>query len=369
LNYWVRLAAVGCVGAVSATTLLIAFGVNSPARAVPDFLRSLVYAYSITALVGGTLPWLWRRLAPRPFIVRVPVAVGFFFVCAATGAFVTGVILMGVGLDPRERFWRELRSSVRTSVLVTFGLGFAMLVYEVLQSRLEETTLKLQETEQEEKRQRERLERLRRFFSAPLADLIVSGRGDDPLKSHRREVTVVFLDLRGFTAFAEMAEPEDVMGVLHEYHAEMGKLVLTWEGTLERFTGDGMMIFFNDPVPVANPAERAVRMAVGMRARVEDLRVRWRQRGYDLDFGIGIAQGYATIGVIGFEGRSDYAAIGTVTNLAARLCAEALGGQILVSQRVLAAVGDEVDAESVGELRLKGFSKPVLAFNVVRLKR
>jgi class 3 adenylate cyclase len=169
----------------------------------------------------------------------------------------------------------------------------------------------------------EQLSRLKRFFSPQLAARILTGGAEDPLKTHRREVTVVFLDLRGFTTFAEQVEPEEVMGVLRDYHAEMGKLILEHEGTLERFTGDGMMIFFNDPVPTPNPAERALRMALAMRERVEELSKRWRRRGYDLALGIGIAQGYATIGAIGFEGRWDYGAIGTVTNLAARLCGEA----------------------------------------------
>ncbi|MEK7364061.1 MAG: response regulator, partial [candidate division NC10 bacterium] len=155
----------------------------------------------------------------------------------------------------------------------------------------------------------ERVGRLKRFFSPQLAELIVAGGAEDPLKTHRREVTVVFLDLRGFTAFAETSEPEEVMGVLREYHIEMGKLILEHEGTLERFTGDGMMIFFNDPVPVPNPAERAIRMAVVMRERVADLIAKWRKLGYELNFGVGIAQGYATIGAIGFEGRWDYGAI------------------------------------------------------------
>jgi class 3 adenylate cyclase len=179
-------------------------------------------------------------------------------------------------------------------------------------------------------------------------------------------VTVVFLDLRGFTAFAETTEPEEVMGVLREYHAEMGGLILEHEGTLERFTGDGMMIFFNDPVLVANPAERAVRMALAMRDRVAELIVKWRRRGFDLDFGVGIAQGYATIGAIGFEGRWDYGAIGIVTNLAARLCGEAKPGQILISQRVRGAVDDLIEVDPVGDLMLKGFLKPVPAFNVRR---
>jgi class 3 adenylate cyclase/CheY-like chemotaxis protein len=216
--------------------------------------------------------------------------------------------------------------------------------------------------------QLERLGRLKRFFSPQLAELIVAGGAEDPLKTHRREVTVVFLDLRGFTAFAETADPEEVMGVLREYHAAMGELILAHEGTLERFTGDGMMVFFNDPVPVPDPAERAIRMAVAMRDRVDELTVKWQKRGYDLQLGVGIAQGYATIGAIGFEGRWDYGAIGTVTNLAARLCAEAKPGQILVPQRLLGAVENFAEAEPVGELFLKGFHRAIPAHNVLRLK-
>ena len=214
----------------------------------------------------------------------------------------------------------------------------------------------------------ERLSRLKRFFSPQLAELIVAGGTEDPLKTHRREVTVVFLDLRGFTTFAEQVEPEEVMSVLRDYHAEMGRLILEHEGTLERFTGDGMMIFFNDPVPVPNPAERALRMVLAMRERVEGLSAKWRRRGYDLALGIGIAQGYATIGAIGFEGRWDYGAIGTVTNLAARLCGEAKGNQILISLRVAGEVEDLIETEEVGPLVLKGFHKPVPAFSVLDMK-
>ena len=214
----------------------------------------------------------------------------------------------------------------------------------------------------------EKVGRLKRFFSPQLAELIVNGGADDPLKSHRREVTVVFLDLRGFTAFAEVAEPEEVMAVLHEYHARMGELILAHQGTLERFTGDGMMIFFNDPVPVPNPGERALRMTLAKRDRAEELAARWRKLGYELRAGIGVAQGFATIGAIGFEGRLDYGAIGTVTNLAARLCGEAQGGQILISQRVHTAVAELVDAEPIGELNLSGFHRTVTAFSVRGLK-
>ncbi len=239
---------------------------------------------------------------------------------------------------------------------------------QALVAQLADWNKTLEQRVQEQVTQLERLGRLKRFFSPQLAELIVAGGAEDPLKSHRREVTVVFLDLRGFTAFAETAEPEEVMGVLREYHAEMGQLILGHEGTLERFTGDGMMVFFNDPVPVPNPAERATRMAVAMRDRVEELSAAWRKRGYDLALGVGVAQGYATIGAIGFEARWDYGAIGTVTNLAARLCGEAKGGQILVSSRVAAAVENLVETEEVGPLVLKGLLKPVPTFNVVGLK-
>src|SRR5215831_12820606 len=216
--------------------------------------------------------------------------------------------------------------------------------------------------------QLERLGRLKRFFSPHLADAIVQGGAEDPLKTHRREVTVVFADLRGFTAFAEGAEPEEVMAVLREYHTEMGRLILAHEGTLERFTGDGLMVFFNDPIPVPDAAERAVRMAVAMRDRVAELAARWRREGYELDLGLGIARGYATLGAIGFEGRWDYAALGTVTNLAARLCGEARGGQILVASRVLSALDSLVDADSLGEVTFKGFLRPVPVFNIRKLR-
>jgi class 3 adenylate cyclase len=233
---------------------------------------------------------------------------------------------------------------------------------------LAEWSKTLEQRVQEQVAQLERLSRLKRFFSPQLADLIVSGDTDDPLKTHRRELTVVFVDLRGFTAFAEAAEPEEVMSVLHEYHAEMGKLIMQYEGTLEHFAGDGMMIFFNDPAPVPNPAEKAIRMTLAMRERVRELSAKWRKLGHDLDFGVGIAQGYATIGAIGFEGRWEYGAIGSVPNLAARLCGEAKANQIVVAQRLLAKVEDLVETESLGELTLKGFNRPVTAYEVLRLK-
>ena len=235
-------------------------------------------------------------------------------------------------------------------------------------AKLAEWNTMLEKRVNEQLCQLESLSRLKRFFSPQLAEAILNGGAGDPLASHRREVAVVFLDLRGFTAFAEISEPEEVMRVLREYHAEMGKLILAHEGTLERFTGDGMMIFFNDPVVVPNPAERALRMAVAMRDCVNNISVGWRKHGYNLGLGIGIAKGFATIGAIGFEGRLDYGAVGTVTNLAARLCGEAKSGQILTNRKTLSEVEEWVEAEPIGELKLKGFANPLAAYNILALK-
>jgi class 3 adenylate cyclase len=219
-----------------------------------------------------------------------------------------------------------------------------------------------------EDRDSERLARLRRFLSPQLAELISSSEDESVLESHRREITVAFCDLRGFTSFAESAEPEDVMNLLREYHAAMGEIIFQHQGTLERFTGDGMMVFFNDPVPLSDPAGHAARMAVAMRDRASQLAPGWLNRGYDLGFGMGIAMGYATLGRIGFEGRFDYGAIGSVTNMASRLCDEAAAGQILISRRVWSTIEGLVEVEPIGGLQLKGFRRPVEAFNIARLK-
>ena len=235
-------------------------------------------------------------------------------------------------------------------------------------AELSEWNKTLETRVQEQVTQLERLERLKRFFSPHLAELIVAGGAEDPLKSHRRHITVVSIDLRGFTNFAETNEPEEVMDVLWEYHAEVGAVILEYEGTLERFTGDGMMVFFNDPVVVPNPEERAVRLAVAARERVATLQTQWAKRGYTLGLGAGITSGYATIGAIGFEGRRDYAAIGSVPNLAARLCDHARPGEILISQRLYSAVEPLVEAESIGEISFKGFQRPLQTYNILRLK-
>jgi len=214
----------------------------------------------------------------------------------------------------------------------------------------------------------ENVGRLKRFFSPQLSELIVSSGDDRILESHRREIAVVFCDLRGFTAFSETHEPEEVMAVLREFHETVGPMIFRFEGTLERFAGDGLMVFFNDPVPCQDPAMRAVRMALAVREGMGELREKWQKKGHDLGMGMGIAQGFATLGRIGFEGRFDYAAIGTVTNLAARLSDEAGDKQILINQSVSGEVGGLVEVETVGEIVLKGLHRPVTVFNVLGLK-
>lgn len=210
----------------------------------------------------------------------------------------------------------------------------------------------------------ERMGRLRRFLSPQLAELIVDSGDESFLESHRREIVVVFCDLRGFTAFAEASEPEEVMGVLAEYHAALGDLIFRFEGTLERFAGNGLMVFFNDPVRCEDGPARAIRMSVAMRTRVRGLAESWARQGHDLALGIGVAQGYATLGRIGFDGRHDYAAIGSVTNLASRLCDEAAPWQILVTERVFAAAGPVAVGEDAGTRELRGFSRQVHAFDI-----
>jgi adenylate cyclase len=214
----------------------------------------------------------------------------------------------------------------------------------------------------------ERMSRLRRFLPPQVADLIVASGSEKQLESHRREITALFCDLRGFTAFTESADAEDVMALLRDYHAAVGELVIKYSGTLERYAGDGVMVIFNDPVLVENPALQAVLMALEVRDAIGSLTARWRRWGHDIGFGIGIAHGFATLGTIGFEGRFDYAAIGTVSNVASRLCDEAKPGQILISPRVLMAVENAVSVEPTGEFELKGIRRPLAAHNVVGTK-
>jgi adenylate cyclase len=214
----------------------------------------------------------------------------------------------------------------------------------------------------------ERLHRLRRFLSPQLADALVCSSDDSILRSHRRQVAMFFADLRGWTSFVDAVEPEELMRVLSEFHGTIGRLVGQFDATVGFIEGDGVQLFFNDPIEIPDAALRAVRLGCTLREEMADLTPRWQKRGYELDFGAGIALGYATCGEIGFEGRSDYAAIGAVTNLASRLADEATAGQILISQRLYAEVEDDVEVEAVGEFMLKGFQRPVAAFNVVALR-
>ncbi len=235
-------------------------------------------------------------------------------------------------------------------------------------SHLEEWNQTLEEKVQEQVGELERVSRVKRYLSPQIAEMILDEDGSDPFKTHRREVTVVSIDLRGFTNFSDSTEPEEVMQFLRSYHAEAGDLIFKYEGTVEHFAGDGIMVFFNDPVPREDHTEMAARMAVEVQARVQELRPGWHGKGYDLDVGIGMAAGYATLGTIGFKGRMDYGAIGNVTIMASRLSSEAQGGQILTDQRTLAKIGDLVESEPLGEVSLKGIARPVFTFKITKLK-
>jgi class 3 adenylate cyclase len=249
------------------------------------------------------------------------------------------------------RLLRELRE--RTEQLAAQSQELARL-NEQLEQRVSEQVDEI-----------ERMGRLRRFLPPQVADLIVASGAERQLESHRREITALFCDLRGFTGFSEASAPEDVMALLRDYHAAIGEIIIRYSGTLERYAGDGVMVVFNDPVPVDNPALRAVLMVLETREAMGALMEKWRQLGHDVGFGIGIAHGFATLGTIGFEGRFDYAAIGTVSNVASRLCDEAKPGQILISPRVFTAVKDAVTVEPVGEFALKGIGRPLAAYNVL----
>lgn len=238
-----------------------------------------------------------------------------------------------------------------------------------MQSRqLAESNKKLEMRVEQQLVQLERMGVLKHFLSPELVKAITTGNAEEVLKSHRREVVVVFLDIRGFTAFAMASEPEEVMTVLREYHGEMGRVITEHEAHLRQFTGDGLMIVFNDPVEIVDPELQAVRMALDIKRQFATLKNKWTKLGYELDHGIGIATGYATIGAVGFEGRWEYGVVGTVSNLAYRLCDEAAPGQILVPERLVAKVEVRVEVEEVSKLDLKGFQRPVSAYNILGVK-
>ena len=233
---------------------------------------------------------------------------------------------------------------------------------------LRDLNLTLEKRVRTQLEQLERLQRLRRFLSPQLADAIVSSGDESILRSHRRQVAMIFVDLRGWTNFVDAVEPEELMRVLREFHDAIGSLVRRFDATVGFIEGDGVQLFFNDPIEVPDAALRAIRLGCTLRQEMAELTARWQRRGYDLDFGAGMALGYATCGEVGFEERSDYAAVGAVTNLASRLADEAAAGQILITQRLYAEVGDDVEVQSMGEFRLKGFQRPVAAFDVLGIR-
>ena len=293
-----------------------------------------------------------------------------------------GAVTVITDITEQKQIERDLRDATRRTEEANRVITEKNRILEALNDEIRDKNRQLQEQAAQIAEWNSRLEarvteqvaqigqmsKLTRFLSPKVSDMIMAGGADDPLKTRRREITVVFVDLRGFTGFTETAEPEEVMAVLREYHAELGRAIMAFDGTIEHFAGDGVMILFNDPVLVDEHEMQAIRMAVRMREAMVALSAGWRKRGYALGFGVGIAGGYATIGTIGFEGRLDYGAIGTVTNLAARLCGEAADGQILISPRIFSKTEARLDVELIGELSLKGFHRPVVAHNVTALR-
>jgi adenylate cyclase len=283
-----------------------------------------------------------------------------------------GLQSRAVGQAPTAEVFQGINASL-SDLTSAFGtiLEYAMRLLDELRQRNDELASWNRELEAQIAAQLAALERagkLQRFLPPQLVDLIVSQGNESILESHRREIVVVFCDIRGFTPFAEHAEPEEVMALLRDYHAALGPIILQFKGTLDHYTGDGVMVFFNDPLPCRDPAKRAVEMAVAMREAVAVVLRAWRRHGHDLGFGVGISQGYATLGQIGFDERLNYTAIGTVTNLTARLCTEAKDGQILVSPRVANAVADTALLEEIGELSLKGLSRAIAVYNILGLQ-
>ncbi len=293
-----------------------------------------------------------RRIKERPATKDIPII--FVSAMGEVEDETRGLDLGGVDYVTKPISPAIVKARIRTHLAVSRQARELVELNQTLERRV---ALGVQELE--------RMGRLKRFFSPSVVEMLLSGATDDPLRSHRREVAAVFVDLRGFTAFTETSDPEDVMLALNQYHSAMGELVMAYSGTLEHFAGDGMMIYFNDPVEIENPAAVAVEMAIGMQRRFALLAREWKKRGYALSLGIGVAQGFATIGAIGYEGRRDYGVIGNVTNMAARLCGEAAGGQILISQRVQGFVADKVQTEWIADMTLKGFHRPVPAFAVL----
>ena len=358
-------------GALVSVALRYGNTINAAAVAAPDPARVEAWRLTISRtplarnyMHGGAL--LDRRIVDIPDVADAPadfVAGAQNFLTSGNRAITIMPMMRGdeaIGLLSVVRRTPGPLSNKQLSLLRTFA---AQAVIAIENTRLlNEFTILNQQLEQRVKDQVgeiERMGRLRRFLPPQVADLIVASGTEKQLESHRQEITALFCDLRGFTGFSESSDPEDVMALLREYHAAIGEIIIKYSGTLERYAGDGVMVIFNDPVPVPNPALQAVNMALDMRVTIGALMEKWRRLGHDLGYGIGIAHGFATLGTIGFEGRFDYAAIGTVSNVASRLCDEAKPGQILISPRVLMAVEKDVTVEPVGEFTLKGIRRPM----------
>ncbi|MFZ2652765.1 MAG: PAS-domain containing protein [Burkholderiaceae bacterium] len=355
-----------------------------PGRPYPDFLHYLAengyYGQGdVDALVAQRIESL-RKPTGKSFEDHAPD--GRWYRILRSKAAAGGTVTVMTDITEQKHAERELVDATRRTEVANKLISEKNRTLEALNNEIRDKNQQLQEQAAQIAEWNARLEtrvteqvaqigkmsKLTRFLSPKVSDMIMAGDADDPLKTRRREITVVFVDLRGFTGFTETVEPEEVMSVLREYHAGLGREIIAHDGTIEHFSGDGVMILFNDPVPVDEHEMQAIRMALRMRDVMATLCVGWKKRGYALGFGVGVAGGYATIGTIGFEGRLDYGAIGTVTNLSARLCGEAHDGQILISPRIFSKTETRIEAESVGELSLKGFQRPVVAHNVLGLR-
>jgi adenylate cyclase len=370
------------VPADSASRILVVDDQRANVEIMAELLRTRGYA--VESASSGEEALERVRAAPPDLVITDIIMTGMsgFDLCrrirAERASAMTPVVLV-TSLDPlQERItgieagaddfiskpvnWPELFARVR-ALLRTKGLQDEV---RRQAEQLREWNLRLEERVREQVSSIERLGRLKQFFSPQVADTIIAG-GEDMLAPHRRDVTAVFLDLRGFTAFTDRADPEEVMDLLRSYHAAMGRIVGRYSGTIEHFAGDGVMIFFNDPLPIERPGEQAVRMALELQAAFEPIAAAWRERGQEVGLGIGIAQGEATLGLIGFEERWEYAIIGNVPNLAARLCGEARGGEIMIDGQTQLEVERVAKTEGVGLLKLRGFQRAIAAFRLIGL--
>ena len=370
-------------GGEQAAAILVVDDIPSNARLLNDVLTNQGYSVLVASNGARALAALDANPVDLVLLDVLMPGMNGYEVCAAIRAqphLASLPVVMVTSLDAREERIKGLEAGADDFLTKPIDRQELMARVRSLlrikrlhdQTRAQAAELKRWAATLEERVERgveevARLSRLKRFFSPHLADLIVSGEADDPLKSRRREVAVVYLDLRGFTAFAETTEPEEVMRTLGTFHAAIGRIVHAHDATLERFTGDGMMIVVGDPLAVPQPACDALRLAVAIRDAANDLAGEWRRRDIDLGLSQGVALGFATVGAIGFEGRVDYGAIGTVTNLASRLCHEARAGEILMSHRVMAEADGLVNSVDLGEMSIHGFSRPLRVYRCVRL--